>query len=115
MNYEAFDLAVVLTAYHNKMATTMPELRSLLDYMCGSTVPLWEIPRARAMCSVSLERHFPWIADYPPPVEATKGDGVGKWVRNVRKDTGYDTLAVPPLRKGLFKPLTLATSMALKK
>lgn len=108
--HEPFPLAVVLHVYHNKPYSSIKEMRELLNYMTGTDVPLWEVPRARVMCARYLERHFPWITRRTPPVEF-RSDQANKFVKQVATDLGKTTVAVPPIRKGLFVPLALSHNL----
>jgi hypothetical protein len=109
--HEAFPLAVVLHVYHNKPFSSIKEMRELLNYMTGTDVPLWEVPRARVICAKYLERHFPWLPEIDMAAEF-RSDQANKFVRKVATDLGRNTVAVPPIRKGVFVPLALSHNLS---
>lgn len=104
---ESFPVAVVLSAYHNRLLIPFPQLRAFLDYMCGQKVFIWEIPRARSMAARHLERQYPWLATINPP-QGFKNDAVNtnRFVRSVTKAIKADELTVYPLPKGDFIPIS---------
>jgi hypothetical protein len=107
---KTFPLSVVLTAYHNRMMATFPELRELLNYMTGQDVPLWDIPRARVMCRDALQRKYTWLAKMEPGPE-TRKDTASRFVRTVARKIGYSELEVPKLKRGAYRPLTAVKAL----
>jgi hypothetical protein len=101
-----FPLATVLSAYHNRLLVSFGELRGLLDWCTGCEVPLWEIPRARALVAEHLAKQYPWLAHIQPP-EGFKNDamGTGRFVKQVVGMTGLDRLEVYALPRGSYKTL----------
>lgn len=105
MTKRPFPLAVVLSAYHNKLMVPFGELRGFLNYMTGHQVALWEIPRARALVVAHLAKQFPWLDDLsPPPGFKTDAGNAGRFIRHVAKNVGSFQLDVAPLAKTAFKP-----------
>lgn len=100
---DTFPVAVVLSAYHNRLLVSFGELRGLLNYMTGTKVGLWEVPKARAACVNQLGKQFPWLEEITPP-EGFKNDAMhtGKFVRSVCKQINTDTLKVAPLPPKTF-------------
>ena len=100
-----FPVAVVLSAYHNRLLVSFGELRDFLDYMTGHDVALWEIPLARSLAAAHLLKQYPWLAELEPP-PGFKNDAVhtGRFVKSVIKMIGKDTVVVYSLPAGKFKP-----------
>lgn len=102
---ESFSVAVILSAYHNRLLVPFPELRGLLDFMTGHKVALWEIPAARKLAADHLRKQYPWLAHLTPP-PGFKNDVVNtnRFVKSVTKHVGEDVLEVRPMPKQAFKP-----------
>ena len=103
-NPRVFSVAVVLSAYHNRLLVPFDELRALLNYMTGQDVALWEIPLARSLCAAHLLKQYPWLAELEPP-PGFKNDAVhtGRFVKSVVKTIGSDTLTVYMLPPNKFR------------
>lgn len=109
----AYPLAVVLSAYHNKLMCTIGELREFLNYMTRHDIALWEIPAARTMTARSLARQFPWLKDIPlPPGFKTDSGNCGRFVRHVAARIGTFTLDVAHLRSDAYRPQTGVAAIA---
>lgn len=105
MTARDFPVAVVLSAYHNRLLVSFPELRDLLDYMTGHKVALWEVPLARALAAAHLAKQYPWLEKIEPP-PGFKNDAVNtnRFVKSVVKTIHAEQLRVYPLPAGAFKP-----------
>ena len=100
-----FSVACILSIYHNRLLVSFPELRELLDYMTGAEVPLWQIPEARALCMVALERQYPGLTRIEPP-PGFKNDAMhaGRFIKAATKQLGgQDRLLVRRLPPTAFK------------
>lgn len=108
-----YPLAVVLSAYHNKLIMcTFTELREFLEYMTRHDVALWDVPAARTAAARSLARQFPWLKtiDLPPGFKADSGN-CGRFVRHVAGRIGTFQLDVAHLRSDAFRPQTGVAAM----
>lgn len=103
-NPRVFSVAVVLSAYHNRLLVPFDELRGLLEYMCGQKVWLWEVPLARSLSAAHLLKQYPWLDEIEPP-PGFKNDAVStnRFVKSVIKMIGADTLTVYTLPPNKFK------------
>ena len=102
---EVFPIATVLAVYNNKPTVRFNEMCDLINYMTGHDVPLWEIPRARAMCATALARQFPWLEKHPIPMEF-KPESANKFVRAIIAKVQIEEVAVPKLKRGAYRPLS---------
>lgn len=105
MDRKTFHLSSILTVCHNIMMSSFPEMREVLDYMTGHSIPIWEIPRARAMCAESIKDQYPLLGYVELPPEF-KRDGCSKFVRQIIKLMDSDELALTPLAG--YEPLPTA-------
>lgn len=104
-NTRPFPLAVVLSTYHNKLMCPFAEFRKFLNYMAGTDVAMWEIPRARSLAAGYLVTQFPWLPKVaPPPGFKFDANNTTKFVRKVAEQIGAFTLDVKPMIKGRFLP-----------
>lgn len=97
-----FKLNAVLAVYHDKLMCSFEEQRELIDFMAGEKVYLWDIPPALKLCKASLDKQYSWLKKHQLEPNS-KPDAYPKFVREVIKQSGVDSVNVKPLKKGIFK------------
>jgi hypothetical protein len=112
MGDRAFPVAVVISAYRDRLVCPFDEYREFLDYMVGAELFLHDVAAARRAVAAHLDRVAPELSRTTPMSEKTdNGTGV-RHARKVAKQLGTDVLILEPMPPGAFRPRTVAEAYA---
>ena len=107
---QTFELAVILTAVHDRHVCDFNSYRTFLSWMVGDIVWLWDIGAARRVVAAHLVEAYPQLADHPPP-EKTDSGNANRYVKSVAKKINAEQLMVMRLPEGAFHTRTMSKAL----
>lgn len=107
-----FPMAVVISAYRNRLLCPFDEYRAFLNYMTGHNLYLHDVGRARRAVAVELAKQVPELERTEQPPEKTDSGNANKYVRACSKRAGFEYVELHPMRKGAFKTRTSKEAFA---
>lgn len=112
MTTREFPMAVVISAYSNRLLCPFDQYRDFLNYMTGTNMYLHDVGRARRAVADELAKQVPELKKTDPPPEKTDSGNANKYVRACSKKAGFEYVELSPMRKGAFKTRTAKEAFA---
>ena len=94
---QTFPLAPVLSAYQNRLLCNLDEYRQFLDYMAGTSIPLWDVATVRREVVETLREQLPELAKVSRVPDKTDNGTAIRYVRVVARELGCTEVALQPM------------------
>lgn len=97
MTDQPFPMNAIVSVIKNRLLCPFNDYRTLLNHMTGRQLGLWDVTRAREVCTAKLIRMHPELGELPNPPEKTDSGNANKYIRQcVKANGGVDTYTLAP-------------------
>ncbi len=92
-----YPISVIVSVITNRLMCDFDDYRAFLNYMTGTTVPLYDIARARGIVAAAILDRLPAFKRIDEPSSKSDNPNNSRYIKAVSKQLGVTEIGLRPL------------------